>query len=148
CLDSTTLALLHRVRLLDPWSGANSDLTDYSTASPTVGPDGQVFCGVLESGVNYNDRGWMLHFSADLSQTLAPGAFGWDNSCSIIPVSAVPSYHGPSTYLLLSKYNNYAGIGSGDGRNKVAVLDPGSTQIDPISGVTILREVMTMLAPT
>ncbi len=148
CLDSTTLTLLHRVQLFDPWSGANADLTDYSTASPTIGPDGQVFCGVLESGINYNDRGWMLHFNEDLSQTLAPGGFGWDNTCSIVPASAVPSYSGSSTYLLLSKYNNYYGIGSGDGHNKVAILDPASTQTDPISGVTIMREVLTKLSPT
>jgi hypothetical protein len=148
CLDSTTLAPLHRAALHDPWSGADAWLIDYSTASPTIGPDGDVFQGVFEAGVNYNDRGWMLHFNADLSQQLPPGSFGWDNTCSIVPAFSVPSYHGPSTYLLLSKYNNYYGIGSGDGLNRVAVLDPRSTQVDPISGVTVLREVITMLAPT
>ena len=35
----------------------------------------------------------------------------------------VPSYPGTSRYLLMTKYNNYAGVG-GDGVNKIAVLDP------------------------
>jgi hypothetical protein len=148
CVDSTTLAFQHRGHMIDPWSGADSYLIDYSTASPTIGPDGQVFCGVFESGIGYNDRGWMLHFNADLSQRLVPGGFGWDNTVSIIPAASVPLYSGPSAYLLLSKYNNYAGLGTGDGHNKVAVLDPGQSQIDPISGVTIMLEVLTQLGPT
>jgi hypothetical protein len=147
-LDSTTLAMVHRVRLIDPQTLGAADLSEFSTASPTIAPDGQVFYGILDGTLANNDRGWMLHFNADLSQTMVPGAFGWDNTCSLIPASSVPSYSGPSTYLLLSKYNNYYGVGTGDGLNKMAVLDPASSQTDPITGVTILREVMTMLGPT
>ena len=36
----------------------------------------------------------------------------------------VPSYSGNSTYLLMTKYNNYAGVGSGNGSNRLAVVDP------------------------
>ena len=38
----------------------------------------------------------------------------------------VPSYQGPSSYLLFVKYNNYAGATAGDGNgiNKIALLDP------------------------
>ena len=46
----------------------------------------------------------------------------------------VPSYAGTSTYLLMTKYNNYRGVGSGDGVNRLAIIDPHATQIDPISG--------------
>ena len=42
-------------------------MTDESSASPTVGPDGDVYYGVLESPFpGHNDRGWLLHFNRDL----------------------------------------------------------------------------------
>lgn len=61
----------------------------------------------------------------------------------------VTSYSGSSTYLLALKYNNYNGVGTGDGLNKLAVLDPKATQADfIISSVTVMREVLTILGPT
>jgi hypothetical protein len=48
----------------------------------------------------------------------------------------------------MTKYNNYAGVGSGDGANRLAVLDPNAPQTDPISGLQIMREVLTVLGPT
>jgi hypothetical protein len=78
-----------------------------------------------------------------------PGSFGWDVSPSVIPVSMVPSYVGPSTYLLAQKYNNYIGAGTGDGLNRMAVLDPKTSQADPVvPAVQVMREVFTILAPT
>ena len=107
-------------------------VSDDGTASPTVGPDGDVYFGVLEATFCVNNgRGWLLHFNADLTQPKTPGAFGWDDTASIVPASLVPSYSGTSSYLVMTKYNNYAGIGSGDGVNKLAVLDPNATQADP-----------------
>src|SRR6185369_13355183 len=94
---------------------------DLSTASPTVGPDGEVYYGVLETPYpSNNDRGWMLHFDATLTTPLTPGGFGWDDTASTFASSAVPQYTGASSYLLMTKYNNYAGIGTGNGENKVA----------------------------
>jgi len=148
-LDSTTLALKSKVLLVDPQSGALAWMSDDSTASPTVGPDGDVFFGVLESTLGtHNARGWLLHFDATLATTLVPGGFGWDDTASIVPASMVPSYGGASPYLLMTKYNNYQGIGSGDGLNRLAILDPRATQADPISGVAIMKEVLTILGPT
>ena len=95
-----------------------------------------------------NDRGWLLHFSGDLSTTKTPGAFGWDDTPSVVPASMVPSYHGSSTYLLMAKYNNYAGLGSGNGLNKIAILDPNATETDPVTGTTVMNEVLTILGPT
>ena len=114
-----------------------------------VGPDGDVYIGVLESSfASNNDRGWLLHFSGDLSTTKTPGAFGWDDTPSVVPASMVPSYHGTSTYLLMAKYNNYAGLGTGNGLNKIAILDPNATETDPVTGTTVMNEVLTILGQT
>jgi hypothetical protein len=149
-LNSTTLALVNRVRLTDPSSGLDAMLFDGSSATPTVGPDGDVYFGVLENPFpNHNDRGWLLHFNRDLSQTKIPGSFGWDDTASIVPASLVHSYHGSSKYLLMTKYNNYGGVGSGDGHNRIAILDPNATENDPVLPATnVMKEVLTILGVT
>ena len=149
-VDSRNLAPIRRVRLKDPVSHSDGFVMDDSTASPTVGPDGDVFFGILENPFpNNDDRGWMLHFNSTLTVEKTPGAFGWDDTASVVPAKMVPSYTGTSAYLLFSKYNNYIGIGpQGNGQNRIAILDPGSSMTDPITGATIMREVMTILGPT
>ena len=110
-LDSSTLQPVNKVLLLDPSTGLTADTSDESSASPTVGPDGDVYFGVLEDPFPFhNDRGWLLHFSGDLTQTKIPGSFGWDDTASIVDASVVDSYQGKSKYLLMTKYNNYAEI--------------------------------------
>jgi hypothetical protein len=147
-LDSQTLAPLAKVRLKDVRSGRDAFLPDNGTASPTVGPDGDVYFGVLENPFPSNhDRGWLLHFNGALTRTKIPGAFGWDDTASIAPATAVPSYAGASSYLVMTKYNNYAGAG-GNGVNKVAVLDPNASSVDPITGATVMSEVLTVVGPT
>jgi hypothetical protein len=147
-LDSHTLAPLAKVRLLDVLSGQDALLPEAGTASPTVGPDGDVYFGVLGNSVTANDdRGWLLHFDAGLTQAKIPGAFGWDDTASIVPAAIVPSYAGSSSYLVMTKYNNYAEAG-GDGVNKVAVLDPNASFVDPVSGATVMNEVLTVVGPT
>jgi hypothetical protein len=148
-LNSATLAVVNKVRMKDPSSGMDAIVFDASSSSPTVGPDGDVFFGVLENPFPaHNDRGWLLHFNSDLTQKKTPGSFGWDDTASIVPASMVPSYSGTSTYLLMSKYNNYAGAG-GDGKNRVAILDPNATEHDPILASTlVMKEVLTALGVT
>jgi methionine-rich copper-binding protein CopC len=147
-LNSTTLATRAKVALQDPLSGRSAEIEDDGTASPTVGPDGDVYYGVLENPFPENhDRGWLLHFSGDLSHVKTPGAFGWDDTATIVPSSMVPSYQGPSSYLLMTKYNNYAGV-NGDGHNKIAIIDPNTPMTDPITGVTVMNEVLTHLGVT
>ena len=51
-LDSTTLATRYKVRLRDPRNGNNAGVTEISTASPMIGPDGDVFFGVYSSPDN------------------------------------------------------------------------------------------------
>lgn len=149
-LNSTTLEPIGRVRLKDPSSGLDAIVYDASSAAPTVGPDGDVYFGVLENPFpNHNDRGWMLHFNADLTQTKIPGSFGWDDTASIVPASMVPSYSGTSQYLIMTKYNNYCGVGSGTGLNEIAILDPNASETDPILPPTkVMNEVMTHLGVT
>jgi hypothetical protein len=147
-LDSQTLAPRARASLVDPASGAPAIASDDSTASPTIGPDGDVYLGVVESA-GHDGRGWMLHFDSTLATQKLPGSFGWDDTPSIVPAAMVASYGGSSPYLLMTKYNNYDGFGpSGDGANRVAILDPGAGQTDSYSSVTVMQEVVTMLGPT
>jgi hypothetical protein len=99
---------------------------DDGTASPMVGPDGDVYFGVWYQNI---ERGFMLHYSGDLSTKKVAGAFGWDDTAAVVPASCVPSYTGSSSYLILTKYNNYADPGAyGDGNNKVAILDPNASE--------------------
>ena len=149
-LNSTTLATRAKVALKDPTTGTDAHISDDSTASPVLGPDGRVFYGVLESQFpQHNARGWLLQFDALLNTAGVAGSFGWDVSPSVIPAAMVPSYNGPSTYLLAQKYNNYTGVGTGDGLNRLAVLDPKASQADTIvPSVQVMREVMTVLGPT
>jgi hypothetical protein len=149
--NSATLSPVARVRLLDP-RGGPATVSDNSSSSPMVGPDGDIYFGVLENNCcgSHNDRGWMLHFSADLTQTKIPGSFGWDDTASLVPSALVPSYAGVSPYLILTKYNNYADSGTGDGVNKLAILDPRSSMQDPYSAspVQVMVEILTVKGPT
>jgi hypothetical protein len=149
-VNSATLAPIASAPLIDPSSGWPAWIFDGSSATPTVGPDGDVYFGVLENPFpNHNDRGWLLHFNSDLSQTKTPGSFGWDDTASVVPSSLVPSYTGTSSYLVMTKYNNYCGVGTGTGLNEIAVLDPNATEPDPIlSGTLVMKEVLTILGVT
>jgi hypothetical protein len=153
-LDSTTLTTKYKVFLKDPRNNNanNATILDDSTASPMVGPDGDVYFGIFGNPAN-GSRGFMLHFSSDLTVEKTPGGFGWDNTTGVVPASMVPSYTGSSSYLLFSKYNNYANAGndSGDGVNRIALLDPKATEVDAhasSNGLLIMREVLTVIGPT
>ena len=148
-LNTTTLATKYKAFLRDPRNGNNAGILDDSTASPTVAPDGDVFLGIFGNPDN-GSRGFLLRFSGDLGTEKTPGAFGWDYTPAIVPASMVPSYTGASSYLIFTKYNNYA-ISDGDGINKIALLDPNATQIDPhpsANGLVEMREVLTVSGPT
>ena len=83
-LDATTLKTKYSNHLVDPEYGGNTILEDIGSATPMVGPDGDVYIGVLNSQGN-NSRGWMLHFNSTLAVAKTPGAFGWDDTPSVVP---------------------------------------------------------------
>jgi hypothetical protein len=148
-LNANTLKARFHAVLRDPVSGQPALISTSSSASPVVGPDGDVYFGVVENPfLSHDDRGWLLHYNATLTRTKIPGSFGWDNTPSVLPARAVPGYHGASPYLLVSKYNNYLGAAPhGDGHNEVAVLDPRSSQTDPYANVRVMKAVETVLSP-
>jgi hypothetical protein len=136
-LDSTTLAPIASRALIDPLSGTAAWVNDNASSSPTVGPDGRIYIGVLEANVPaHSFRGWLLQFDAGLAPAGAPGGFGWDVTPSIVPASMLPQYAGGSSYLLALKYNSYGGV------------DPNDAQPDQFSSTFVMREVITVLSPT
>jgi hypothetical protein len=142
-LDSRTLEPLTSVSLIDPETKAAASISD-STASPTIGPNGDVYYGVLGNPSSDNDyRGWLLHFDSSLSVAKIPGLFGWDVTDSIVNASLVPSYGGNSTYLLATKYNNYRKL-----KYSMAILDPQQGVLDSQSGVTVMTTVLTIPSPS
>jgi hypothetical protein len=148
-LDAATFALKHRASLVDPLTKMPASLIDISTAAPVVAPDGDVFYGIYENpDQSNNDRGWLVHYDAALETLYTPGAFGWDSTPSVVPAAIVSGYTGTSPYLLFSKYNNYAGLGTGDGVNRIVVLDPRDSETDPISGVTAMKVIRSKVGPT
>jgi hypothetical protein len=147
-LATSDLGTRHVRTLLDLHSGQGASVSNNGTATPMVAPDGKVYYGVLESSFGTNAaRGWMLQFDADLNVAGVSGAFGWDHTPSLVPLAAVPGYVGSAPYLIMTKYNFYAGTG-GNGENKIAVLDPFATQVDGFSGATVMKEVATILGGT
>lgn len=145
-LDSSTLALRAKIQLMDPETGKPANVAAYSTASPMVGPDGDVYYGVVNgSGSTHGSSlGWLLHYDAGLTTAKTPGAFGWDYTPTAVPASAVGGYTGQSSYLLVAKYNSYA-----DGQHRMAVLDPQATQPDRgVPRVNVMKEVITILGVT
>lgn len=149
-LNSTTLQTKFSVFLEDPRTGNPAGVPEDGTASPMVAPDGDVYFGVQANPPSNGSRGFLLRFSADLSITKTAGAFGWDYTAGIVPASAVPSYTGTSSYLLFCKYNDYL-FQDGSGVNRVALLDPNATQLDPhasSAGLVEMREVLTVIGPT
>jgi hypothetical protein len=149
-LNANTLAPITYVQLVDPVNGYDISICPCGSGSPMVAPDGKVFFGVLRNN-DYTSHGWMLQFDANLNQftprgvRYPVGAFGWDDTPSVVPSYAVPSYKGKSEYLILTKYNNYKGTG-GNGRNRLAVLDPlnDNVTVDWISGIHTMNEVLTI----
>jgi hypothetical protein len=146
-IDTATLKTKYKARLFDPSSGNVAILSDQSTASPMIGPDGDVYFGVLSNPQEaHNRRGYLLHFDKTLQTAKVSGGFGWDSTPSMLPTAGLHGYKGKSPYLIVTKYNNYALFG--DGINRVALLDPIAMTDDFITGVNVMNELETIVGPT
>ena len=143
-LDSATLETRYRTVLRDPVSGNYAAIWDGSAASPMIAPDGDVYLGVTDP--QDSQRGFLLHFSADLSLEKVPGAPGRDFTPAIVPATMVPSYKGSSSYLIFSRYNDSPGEDGGRGVNRIVLLDPNSTQLDPHPSARSLPEMREVLS--
>src|SRR5262249_46866515 len=103
-LAASDLGTRHVRPLIDPVSLEQAQIFTTGSSTPMVAPDGRVYYGVLESPFGSNAvRGWMLQFDASLNPAGVPGAFGWDDTPSVVPAASVPAYAGPSSYLLMTK---------------------------------------------
>ena len=51
---------------------------------------------------------------------------------------------------MITKYNDYVDYveAGGSGVNRIAMLDPTATMLDPISGIPVMQEVATVAGPT
>ncbi len=138
-----------RALLLDPSTGTPGRISDDSTASPTVGPDGDVYFGVLERTFGtHNARGWLLHFDAALGSAGDAGRLRLGRHA---PRSCRQRWCRRTTarrrYLLMTKYNNYAGVGSGDGIEPDRRPRPERHADRPDLGHPDHAEVLTILGP-
>jgi hypothetical protein len=148
-LSTATMQQTLDALLIDPSNGEYAECIPETTASPMVGPDGDVYFGVMGSPFyDHGDRGFLLHFDANLNLKGVPGAFGWDDTPSVVPASSVPSYRGAASYLLFCKYNNYADGTGGQGNNMVAVIDPTAQYTEPTYGLQVMKPVYTVLGVT
>lgn len=142
-LDKATMAPIARISPHDPRNGNRVAMLDYGTSSPMIAPDGHVYMGVFENPYN-GSRGWLSHLDANLTTEYVSGAFGWDNTPSLIPASLVPQYTGTSNYLLFCKYNYY---GAGGNADALAIVDPFDSQIDPLTNAPIMKEILRVSSP-
>ncbi|MBI4906148.1 MAG: hypothetical protein HY820_21115 [Acidobacteria bacterium] len=77
------------------------EVTDLSSSSPTVAPDGSILYGAW--GRSNYVRGHLFHFSAQ-GEFLDAFDFGWDTTPAV--------YEHDGTYSVIIKENNYGGVGS------------------------------------
>ena len=73
-MTAAKLTPISHAALFDPATGDAATVSADSSASPVVGPDGDVYYGVLETPccTSHHDRGWLLHFNSKLTTRQDP----------------------------------------------------------------------------
>ena len=123
-------------------------VSDDGTASPMVGPDGDVYFGVLETAFGtHNARGWLLHFDATLPPARRPAASAGTTRASIVPASMVPSYAGTVDLPADGQVQQLPRRRHRRRRQPARGARPARDQADAISGLPVMREVLTHPRP-
>jgi hypothetical protein len=153
-LNPDTLAVMYSRAPNDPRTLSSLCLaTDDSSASPVVGPDGDVYYGMIGAQLPGDSLprlvGWLLHYTRRLEASAGfYGGFGWDDTPTIVAPSAVKNYNGTSSYLLFMKQNSYTDIG-GNGAHRLVILDPFDFEADSVgTAVPVMKVVLSILSPT
>ena len=147
-LNATTLKPRFHALLKDPVSGRPAVVLTSSSASPTVGPDGDVYYGVLENPFpSHDDRGWLLHFNATLTQAKTPGSFGWDNTVSVLPARAasLPRNLAVPAGVQVQQLPRHRATRKRAQPGRRA--RPRSSQKDPYADTRVMKAVQTILSP-
>jgi hypothetical protein len=148
-LDSTTLAVKSRALLLDPVTGTLARVSDDSTASPAVGPRRRRLLRRPRVDLRRAQRARLAApLQRDADDVLDAGRLrlGQHAVDRAGGDGAVVRRHvelpADDQVQQLPRHRH------GNGVNQLAVIDPRATQIDPISGRTIMKEVLTIAGPT
>ncbi len=139
-LDSTTLGKtkMSKARLIDPSFRARTHT--YPTTPPprqSLGPTTASITACWKLSIPAPQRSWLAAaFQFQLldedQDTRALSAGTIPRPSFPLPMPCQGLYVGQSSYLLMSKYNNYYGVGTGNGHNEIAILDPHASQADDL----------------
>ena len=148
-LNSTTLQPVAQVLLMDPVSGLNATLTDEASASPTSERTATYITACSRApSVRITTVAGSCISTAGSRKKRFPERSAGTTRRPWSPASWCRPYTGSSSYLLMTKYNDYAGTAGGTGLNRIAILDPNATEYDPVNGNPVMNEVLTILGPT
>jgi plastocyanin len=154
-VNPSFLYVVYRRSPRDPSDASRTCVSlDDSSASPAVGPDGDVYYGMLGAFSpligDIRRSGWMLHYTRELELSSGyHGGFGWDDTPSFVHPSSLQNYTGSSPYLLFIKFNRYINIDGGQGDHRLAILDPFDFELDRVGTNTrVMKTVQSILSPT
>ena len=126
-------------------------MSDNSTASPMIGPDGDVYFGVLESpSARTTTAAGCCTSPATLRRSKTPGAFGWDITPSVVPRAMVPSLtRARPRYSDFHQVQPLCRHRRRRRREQARRARPRTTSmVDPVSGATVMKEVLTIAGVT
>ena len=131
-LNAATLRPRFHVTLKDPVNGKPAVISQLGPPPRWSARWGRVLRRLGNPLSSHDIRGWLPHYNSNLTREKIPGSFGGTRLCPWCPLSAVPSYHGSSPYLLVSKYDNYIFGRAGKRSQRSCRAGSGVSQKDPL----------------